>query len=230
MEKLIILNKYPGEMARDYASRCLIKNILALTFKPGALLSENELAKELGISRTPLREALLELNRSGVVETLPQKGNFVSLIDTDLIEEARFVREVLDLAVVEIACRIATEQDLMDMEANVKMQEFYLEKDMPDKVMELDDEFHRMIYKAANKERTYGMKTSMMVHFDRARALCMATVKDNKVVKDHRRIFEAIREKDVGQALMLTKKHLARYEVDKEEIARKYPQFFKEKN
>ena len=227
MEKMIILNKYPGEMARDYASRCLIKNVLALTFKPGALLSENELSKELGISRTPLREALLELNRSGVVETLPQKGNFVSLIDPDLIEEARFVREVLDLAVIEIACQTATEEDLMNLEANVKMQEFYLEKDMPDKVMELDDEFHRMIYKAANKERTYGMKTNMMVHFDRARALCMATVKDNKVVKDHRRIFEAIQAKDTKLALELTRKHLSRYEVDKEEIEKKYPEYFK---
>ena len=229
MEKMIILNKYPGEMARDYASRCLIKNILALTFKPGAILSENELAKELGISRTPLREALIDLNRSGIVETLPQKGNFVSLIDPDLIEEARFIREVLDLAVIEIACRTATEEDLMALEANVKMQEFYLEKDMPDKVMELDDEFHRMIYKAANKERTYGMKTNMMVHFDRARALCMATVKDNKVVKDHRKIFEAVRERDTELALALSRKHLSRYEVDKEEIAKKYPQFFKYK-
>lgn len=227
MEKMIILNKVPGEMAREYASRCLVKNIMSFHFAPGTLLSENELSKELGISRTPLREALIELNRSGIVETLPQKGNFVSLIDPDLIEEARFVREVLDLAVIEIACRTATEEDLMNLEANVKMQEFYLEKDMPDKVMELDDEFHRMIYKAANKERTYGMKTNMMVHFDRARVLCMATVKDNKVVKDHRRIFEAIQARDVKTALEMTRKHLSRYEVDKEEIAQKYPAYFK---
>lgn len=227
MEKMIILNKVPGEMAREYASRCLVKNIMSFHFAPGTLLSENELSKELGISRTPLREALIELNRSGIVETLPQKGNFVSLIDPDLIEEARFVREVLDLAVIEIACRTATEEDLMNLEANVKMQEFYLEKDMPDKVMELDDEFHRMIYKAANKERTYDMKTNMMVHFDRARVLCMATVKDNKVVKDHRRIFEAIQARDVKTALEMTRKHLSRYEVDKEEIAQKYPAYFK---
>ncbi len=224
---MINLEKIPGESARDYASRFLTKNIVSMELKPGTVLSENELAKEMGISRTPLREALIDLNRSLVVETIPQKGSFVSLIDPDLVEEARFIREVLDLSVIEIACHIATEEDILNLEANVKLQEFYLENYMPEKILELDDTFHRMIYVMANKERTYKMKASMMMHYDRARALSLVTVKDTKIVNDHRLIMEAIRNRNVEEAQAQTRKHLSRYDLDKEEIKKAYPEYFK---
>lgn len=225
---MLELEKIPGESARDYASRCLTKSIVSMELEPGKVLSETELAKQLGISRTPLREALIDLNHSLVIETVPQKGSFVSLIDPDLVEEARFIREVLDLSVVEIACHIATPEGLLNLEANVKLQEFYLENYVLDKIMELDDEFHRLIYVMANKERTYKMKSSMMMHYDRARALSLVAVKDTKIVNDHRQILEAIRQRNVEEAKTQVRKHLSRYDLDKEEIKKAYPQYFKE--
>lgn len=224
---MIKVEKMAGESTRDYALRFLCTNIVSLELKPGQFLSETELANEIGLSRTPLREALIDLNHSRVIETYPQRGSMVALIDPDLVEESRFVREVLDLSVVEIACEIATAEDLMNLEANVKLQEFYLENYVPEKIMELDNEFHKMIYIMANKERTYQMKAGMMIHYDRVRTLSLVTVKDTKIVNDHRLIFEAIKKRDAEEAKALIKKHLSRYDVDKEEIKNAYPQYYK---
>lgn len=224
---MIKVEKMAGESTRDYASRFLTTNIVSLELKPGQFLSETELAGEIGVSRTPLREALIDLNHSRVIETYPQRGSMVALIDPDLVEESRFVREVLDLSVVEIACEIATSEDLMNLEANVKLQEFYLENYVPEKIMELDNEFHKMIYIMANKERTYQMKAGMMIHYDRVRTLSLVAVKDTKIVNDHRLIFEAIKNRDAEEAKKLIKKHLARYDVDKEEIKKAYPEYYK---
>lgn len=78
----------PNETARDYAFRILRENIVSLKLKPGAAVSEKELADELGISRTPVREALIELSKMRVVEIFPQKKSKIALIDLELVEEA----------------------------------------------------------------------------------------------------------------------------------------------
>ena len=224
---MIKVEKLAGESTRDYASRFLCTNIISLELKPGQFLSETELAGEIGVSRTPLREALIDLNHSHVIETYPQRGSMVSLIDPDLVEESRFIREVLDCSVVEIACEVATPEDIMNLEANVKLQEFYLENYVQEKLFELDNEFHKMIYVMAHKERTYAMKAGMMIHYDRVRALSLITVKDTKIINDHRLIMEAIRNRDKEEAQRLIKKHLSRYAIDKEEIKKAYPEYYK---
>ena len=224
---MIKVEKLAGESTRDYASRFLCTNIVSLELKPGQFLSETELAGEIGVSRTPLREALIDLNHSNVIETYPQRGSMVALIDPDLVEESRFIREVLDVSVAEIACDVASPEDIMNLEANVKLQEFYLENNIQGKLFELDNEFHKMIYVMANKERTYAMKAGMMIHYNRVRALSLITVKDNKIVNDHRLIMEAIRNKDKEEVKRLIKKHLSRYDIDKEEIKKAYPEYYK---
>ncbi len=84
------------ETARDYAFRTLRKNIVNLKLQPGSMVSEKELADEMGISRTPTREALIELSKSQIVDILPQKGSYISKIDYSLVDEARFMRLVLE--------------------------------------------------------------------------------------------------------------------------------------
>lgn len=224
---MIKVEKIAGESTRDYAYRFLKRNIVSLELKPGQFLSENELAQEIGVSRTPLREALIDLNHAHIIETFPQKGSRVALIDPVLVDEARFVREVLDTSVAEIACREATPEQIMNLEANVKLQEFYLENFVTDKIMELDNEFHKMIYEIARKELTYEMKEGMMIHYDRVRELSLVTVKDKKIVEDHRQILEAIKNKDAKKAKEVIVKHLARYDVDKDKLREAYPEYYK---
>lgn len=214
------------ENAREYALRQIRENIINLNLKPGAAVSENELAKELGMSRTPVREALQELQKINLIEVYPQRGSIIACIDFDIVEETVFLRRVLEKAIVEELCDTITEEKLMVLEQNVKLQEFYIDNRSNLKVMELDNEFHKALFVMCNKERTYNLMEGMLGHFDRIRTLSLYSVKEIKIISDHRAIINAIRLHDKSLAAEIVVKHLSRYKLDQAEIMEKYPEYF----
>lgn len=220
------VERYNSETAREYAMRAITENIISIDLEPGQLISENEIASFLGVSRTPVRESIQELNKAALIEIYPQRGSYVSLIDSKYVEEAVFLRKVLDIAVIEEACDLATEDDIALLEENVALQEFYLKSNNTKKIFELDNEFHRMIYVAAKKEMIHNMRRNVMIHFDRVRTLSMLAVKDTKIVADHGIMLNAIKDKDKTKAKEIVEKHLDRYRVDQEELLKTYPQYF----
>lgn len=217
----------PRETGRDYALHILRDNIVSLELAPGSQISENELAAELGLSRTPVREALIELSRVKIIETFPQKKSVVALIDYDMVEEARFMRNVLENAVVGLACEMARPEDIFQLRENVRLQRFYLENFNPDKIMELDDEFHRILFTIARKPQVFEQMSGLSIHFDRVRSMALTSVKDLKIIQDHEEIAEAVANKDAPRARELMEKHLNRSKVDAGEIREKNPQFIK---
>ena len=80
----------------------------------------------MGLSRTPVREALMELSKVRLVDVYPQRGSAVALIDYDLVEEARFMRDVLEGAVVELDCDMLTEDALARLRENIALQRHHL--------------------------------------------------------------------------------------------------------
>ena len=222
-----IYSKFSRETARDYALRVLKEYILSLDLKPGTAISENELSAELNLSRTPVREAIIELAKAYLIEIYPQRGSFVSLIDPKMVEEARFLRKITDTAVIKTACDEIDEDGIALLEDNVSLQEYYLSKGMTDKIFELDNQFHKNIYVVAKKDIIYEIHSTLMIHFDRVRNLSVATVKDFKVVGDHRKMLEAIKAGDKETAAELVDKHLSRYQIDEKEIRSKKPEYFK---
>ena len=222
-----LYTKLPKESARDYALRVLKGNIISLELQPGTSISENELAAVIGISRTPVREAIIELAKAYLIEIYPQRGSFVSLIDTKMVEEARFLRRVMDTAVIEEVCETCDEEGLKLLEENVELQEYYLSKGMTEKIFDLDNQFHKEIYEIAKKEIIYEIHSTLMIHFDRVRNLSVETVKDFKVVGDHRNMLEALKAKDKKTAAELVNKHLNRYQIDEKEIRNQRPEYFK---
>lgn len=226
---MVILNRQLKESAREYAFRIIKENIISLSLAPGSMVSENELSIKLGLSRTPVREALIELSKSKVVEIYPQKGIYISLIDTELVEEDRFLRLVLETAIVKMACEVATEEDIVSLEANLQLQEFYLQNSSPNNLLKLDDEFHGMLFSICKKQRIHALMNSMTIHFDRVRSLSLSTIKDIKIISDHQAILNAIKNKDkaTGEAIMI--KHLTRYKIDSEQLRAEYPNYYKYK-
>ena len=218
--------KTANETNREYALRVIRDNIIHLQIKPGSLIGEQELAYELGLSRTPVHEALLELSKSKIVDILPQKGCRVSMIDSALIEEARFLRTTVESALVEMACTLATEEDFRALENNLKLQEFYLANPGPEKIFDLDNEYHMMLYRICNKMQCYYMVRLMSLHFDRVRNMSLYSVKELKIVADHRMLFEAIKAGDKDAAREALHKHLARFDLDIQEIRDHYPEYF----
>ena len=215
------------ETGREYALRMLKDNIINLDLVPGSMLSENELSAEMNLSRTPVREALIELSRVKIVEVYPQKGSAVAFVDYELVEEARFMRDVLEGAVVELVCKMASEEDIENLKENVRLQEFYMENRSPKKLLELDNEFHRMLFHITSKDQVYHLMDSITIHFDRIRSMSLSVVKDLKTISDHKDIVEAIAAKDGNTAKILMEKHLSRYKFDEEALRREYPGYFK---
>ena len=219
-----------AETARDYALRILKNNIITMDLEPGAMVSENELAAQMGLSRTPVREALMDLAKCRVVDVLPQRGSRIGLIDYTLVEEARFVREVLEVAVVEQVCKKATAADIAQLRQNVRMQLFTQEPDMGGSMsmMELDDAFHDILFRIARMDNTRSMIGGMMIHFDRVRSLALHAVKDSKIISDHQEICNAIAERNIEKAKEVMTTHLNRVKVDECAVRGMYPQYIKE--
>lgn len=214
------------ETGREYALRTIKDNIIRLELAPGSFISENELAAEMGLSRTPVREALIDLAKVKIIEIAPQKRSVVAYVDYDMVEEARFMRNVLETAVVEIDCQTRTEADLEQLDENVKLQRFHLEQGNYGGIMELDNRFHEMLFRIAQKPQAYAMIQHIAIHFDRVRSMALSSVKDIKIVEDHARIVEALRNQDAAEAKAAMNKHLNRYKFDEQAIRETYPMYF----
>ena len=151
-----IEEKRHGETARQYAYRTLRGNIISLDLEPGAPFNDVEMSQMIGISRTPVREAVIQLSEeSRIIEIFPQRGMRIALIDVELVEEARFLRLVLEKAAVELVCGQADEEDLRWLDENIRLQEFYLEGGSSQKLLELDNKMHRKLFSICRKELTY---------------------------------------------------------------------------
>lgn len=221
-----LLERLPRETGRDFALRTIKENIVSLDLAPGSQISENELAAEMGLSRTPVREALIELSKVKIIEIQPQKKSTVALINYDLVDEARFMRNLMECAVVELDCEMAMPQDIDRLRENIRLQNFYLESFYPDSLMTLDNEFHAILFDIAQKTQIYTLMQGISIHFDRVRSMALTSVKNVKIVEDHANIVAAIENKDAALARSLMETHLNRYKVDAAAVREKYPQYF----
>ena len=221
-----LLDRQPSENARSYALRVLLHNIITLELAPGSAVSENELSLVLKLSRTPVREALIELSKMGLVDIQPQRGSYIAKIDYELVEESRFMRLVLENAVLALVCEgISPEHEDM-LRANMAEETRHLEAGDYPRLFELDTDFHRLLFLSVGKARTYSIIHSQMVHFDRLRALSLKSLKPDKIVEDHENILYAIGRRDSELAEMLMTRHLTRHRVEKSELIKLYPDYF----
>lgn len=220
---MIISPRGQRETGRDFAFRTLKENIIQLELEPGSMVSENELAAQLGLSRTPVREALLSLVKVRLVEVYPQRGSVVAPVDYDLVEEACFMRSVLEAAVVEIACQMADNGQKVALEENVARQERCLREGRMETLMQLDNQLHRMLFVIARKEQIWEMLTGFTVHFDRVRRMAMDAPRNDRNVADHRAIVQAVAEGRAADARSAMDIHLKRYRVDEQLLRQRYP-------
>lgn len=223
---LDILERNKNELASDYAKRILRHNIVSLKLEPGQQLNEAELIAEIGVSRTPIREAILDLKRIGVVDVYPQSGTFVSLLDFHLAEDIRYMRYLLESDLAAQACRVNAPDILMKMYENVQLQKLYSTRD-PGKFFELDNAFHHLLYVMCGKEGLYSIIEDSSIRFDRVRVLSYTLDYAQELVEEHKALVQAIEARDSKTAARVMKKHLTRAIKDNDTLMKKYPQYYK---
>ena len=222
-----LLERLPRESGGEYALRTIKENIVSLELAPGSQISENELAAEMGLSRTPVREALIELAKVKIVDIQPQKKSTIPLIDYDMVEESRFMRDLLECAVAELDCEMATPADLERLNENIRLQSLYLDDFYSGQLMNLDNQFHGMLFDIAKKSQVFALIQNISIHFDRVRTMALSSVKNTKIVQDHVDLVDAIARRDGRTARMLMAEHLNRYNIDAAALRAIYPQYFK---
>ncbi|MFC7393042.1 GntR family transcriptional regulator [Scopulibacillus cellulosilyticus] len=212
---------------RDFVYQEIKNQIINLELTPGEKILEKEIAEKLEVSRTPVREAFLKLAEEELIGIYPQSGTVVSKIDLDLVEEARFVRENIEKAVVKIACVQLNESDLFLFKKNLALQELCLSKDTYQQLFKLDKEFHKILFESVGKSGIWKIVNKMNSHFDRLRLLRLTVNTDwELLVSQHKEIFQAIVEKNEKLAGDLMEKHLKLVNFEKEEIKATYPEYF----
>lgn len=226
MNDIEILPRKKKENNRDYVYRVIRENIVNLTLKPGSTISENELATALQVSRTPVRETIIELSRLDLVEVFPQKGSQITRINIKHADEAIFLRNVLERAVVRMVCEIADEAEIKQLTDNVDLYEFYLNKGQLDKLINVDNDFHALLFSIAHKEKIHKLIRNFAVHSDRTRYLQLQSSREGHVLNDHRKIVQAIQERSPDKAEQAIEEHLSRYQLNLEALLEKYPDYF----
>ena len=225
---LVFDKKHKNESISEFVLRVMKHNILNLNLKPGECINENSIAKELGVSRTPVREAFIKLAQDNLLEIYPQKGTYISLIDLDMVEESKFVRKVLEKAVIESSFDNFNENNILELEKNFHMQEFYFKNKDHNHFFESDNQFHKLIFSACKKERIYSFMESMNSHLTRLRVLRLsANVFIDLILSQHKEILEAIKERNLDKVINLMALHTAGNIIDVKTIKHLYPIYFK---
>lgn len=201
--------------------------IVQLQLRPGNLLSEAEVGKQLGVSRQPVREAFIKLAEVGLVEIRPQRGTFVVLISRKDVENARFIREAIEVAVVRKACEEASEEDVVKLRELLRLQrEASLAGDLA-YFLRLDEALHLAIARSVDCEHAWRLLESLKAQMDRVRylSLPMATPLDT-LINQHEQIVNGIADNRPDEAEAAMRQHLAEILTSLPKIAADHPDMF----
>lgn len=204
----LLQGKESGSLrARVFAT--LEHDIINGEYKEGDTLNEIKLSQTLGVSRTPIREALMQLELEGLVETIQNKGAIVVGISMKDIEDIYAIRLHLEGWAAGLAATNMTDEEVVALEKVLELQEFYMTKNDTDRIWELDAEFHSMIYDACHNRTLRSMLKNLHNQIQRGRVLSLRVEgRAGKSVEEHRRIVDAIKAHNTDQAEKLMREHL----------------------
>jgi DNA-binding transcriptional regulator GbsR (MarR family) len=135
------LDDFPGSLSQKvYMS--LKQAILSLAFRPGELMQKSEICKQLGVSRSPVTEAMARLANEGLADIVPQAGTYVTRFSMAEIREGAFLREALELAAVERVATTITEEQLVLLKRNLRIQEALMQDGDTAGFHQMDAELH----------------------------------------------------------------------------------------
>jgi DNA-binding GntR family transcriptional regulator len=205
----------------------LLGEILSLHLPPGTPLSEKLIAERFGISRTPVREAIIRLAESGLIDIFPQSGTFVSRIPVGAIPEAVMIRKALEGATVEAATETAGPEGVARLDAIIARQRALAGLGDTDGFHEADEAFHETIADIGGHPGVWKLLRQAKIQIDRARRLTLpALARMDRVIGEHAIIRDAIAAGDQGAARAAMLVHLSAVIPDIKLLLEQYPDYF----
>ena len=179
-------------------------------YKRGEELVESSIGKELGISRTPVREAIRQLELEGLVQLVPNKGAFVTGISEKDVRDIYLIRARLEGLAARMAAKNITPELLDAMEETVVLSEYHAKKEHYEQVCEMDSKFHKLLYKASGSRILEHTLTDFHQYVQRVRmASIMKKRRMEKSNDEHDAILTAIREHDEEKAELVATRHIS---------------------
>jgi DNA-binding GntR family transcriptional regulator len=217
----------PRKSVRSRVHTVLRERITSLELPPGSPLSENELAAELTVSRTPVREALILLGEEALVEVFPKLGTFVTKISVPAVLEAQFVREAIELAALRQSTERADAADIAALRDILARQREVDESGDPAEFFALDEAFHRRLMEASGHRTLWRTVTTAKAHLDRARRLSLPLPhRVELLIAEHTAVVDALEKRDTAAAEHALSGHLRGVYSDIETIRARNPTLF----
>ena len=206
--------KVSGEVTDKYSLRGRVFNriredILSGKYRENEELKEVTIGNELGVSRTPVREALRQLELEGLVNIIPNKGAYVTGISQKDIHDIYVIRSYLEGLAARWACETMTEEQLGELAENIYLSEFHVKKEHYDQVVLLDSQFHELIYRASGSKILEHQLSTYHHYVERIRKISLGQAeRASKSNEEHAAILSAIKERNGELAEKLAHEHI----------------------
>lgn len=194
---------------RDVVFNTLRQAILRGELKPGERLMEIQLANKLGVSRTPIREAIRKLELEGLVLMIPRRGAEVAQITEKSLRDVLEVRRALEELAVQLACDRITEEELQELRKAADHFQKVLENEDITKVAEADVAFHDIIYLSTDNQKLITLLNNFREQMYRYRVEYLKRKECHpKLLAEHQAIIDAIAQKQPQRATQITCQHI----------------------
>jgi len=218
-----------GSLA-DRTYEALREAILSLRFPPGAILRKGLVCEQLGVSRSPVSEALARLAAEGLVEIIPQSATRVSRFSISDIREAAFLREALEVAAVTKVAAERTAEQLSHLTRSLRLQELLVEDKDYAGYFKADEDFHYSLMTFTGFPRVQSVTNQVTIQLYRARMLLLPTPgRATDTLEEHRMIVEAIRDQNPEAARAAMSRHLNQLLIRLGPLEEEWPDLFRKK-
>lgn len=188
-------------------------DIISGRYQNGDVLVESKLAEEFGVSRTPVREAIRQLELEGLVRTVSNRGIVVEGISSRDVQDIYTIRGLIESLAARWAAERITPEELRQLKETVELQEFYASKNDVDQVTRLDTRFHELILNACKSKPLRHALGGFVAYAQRARVVSLNVPgRISRTLAEHRAIFEAIANKDPDNAEQAVNLHVMKAE------------------
>ena len=206
------MEEYHDHSLRGRVFQKIREDILTGVYKEHDELREVSIGEELGVSRTPVREALRQLELEGLVTIVPNKGAYVTGITPQDVRDIYKIRSLLEGLCARWATEHITGRQIEELEEIILLSEFHLRKksaEQAEQVSELDGKFHKVLYEASNSRILEHVLSDFHKYVQMARMMSVgAKDRAERSIEEHRDILKAIKDKDPDKAEWLANQHI----------------------
>ena len=167
-------------------------DILSGKYSRGEIITESKLSQELGVSRTPIREALRRLEQEHIIEETGKGSVVIGISEMD-VDDIFVIRKHLETLAAGIAAENSTDEQLVKLREALELQEFYLEKGDAEQIKQMDNRFHYIVYRLSGSTVFYDILVPLHKKIQKYRKIAVqSTGRAKASVEEHRKIYEAI--------------------------------------